>query len=162
MYMRRPTGSPPGQNRLASLSSTMTTRGADAASRSSKKRPRMSLAPMAWKQPGVSARYERTSRSRSPSPSDRASRGMCGTLRTRSGRGVEGVRHRQRNAPPVFCFVLDVAPSDLREPVELRAAVVLRVAPGGLEPPFAVEAVERGEQRAGLHLERAFGDLLDA
>ena len=61
--MRRPTGSCPGQNRRASRSSTMTTRGwlvpnadcgapGSATSRSPKKRPETSRTPIASKNPG--------------------------------------------------------------------------------------------------------------
>ena len=49
MWMRLPTGSSPGQNCCAKCSSTITTLGAVALSRSSKSRPRRSGIPMASK-----------------------------------------------------------------------------------------------------------------
>src|SRR3977135_2452776 len=55
-----------------------------------------------------------------------------------------------------------MATAGSREAVVLGAAIVLGVAPFRLQPPFVVQAVERGKQRAGLHLERAARDLLDA
>ena len=57
---------------------------------------------------------------------------------------------------------LELFPAGARERVELRAARVLRLAPLGVEPARALQPLERGEERAGIDLEHAARDLLDA
>ncbi len=49
-----------------------------------------------------------------------------------------------------------------REPVELCAARVLGLPPLGVEPAGALQALQRGEQGAGVHFEDSTGNLLNA
>src|SRR5207245_6434812 len=71
-------------------------------------------------------------------------------------------RERGHPARPVGGLELELLLSGARERIELRPARVLGPAPLGVEPPGALQALERGEERAGVHLEDAARDLLDA
>src|SRR5690606_12143191 len=65
-------------------------------------------------------------------------------------------------ARPVRGLGLELRPPGARESIVLGAAGVLGAAPLGVEPSRALEAMDRGEQRARVALEDAARDLLDA
>src|SRR6267142_2295103 len=75
--------------------------------------------------------------------------------------GLERVADGQGDAVPLLRFFLQLPLPLLRELVELRAAVVFGGSPCGREPARLFEPVQGGEQRPGLHLECAPGDVLD-
>src|SRR6185503_19266346 len=56
---------------------------------------------------------------------------------------------------------LELAAARARQRVVLRAPGVRRIAPFGVEPAGTLEALQRGEEGAGIHLEHAARDLLD-
>src|SRR5215208_7483774 len=79
----------------------------------------------------------------------------------RRSRGLQRERDRECHAPPLGGLGVELPPAGLRERVVLRAAVVLRLAPPGGEPPRLLHPVEGGEEGAGLHDVGPAGDLLD-
>src|SRR2546423_7960711 len=76
--------------------------------------------------------------------------------------GAEGAADGERDALPIFRFGLELAPARFRQAVEFRAPIVLRFAPLGFEPAGFLRPMERGEERARFHVERALGYLVDA
>ena len=76
--------------------------------------------------------------------------------------GFQDSCDRRRPTRPVRGLGVELSPSRAREAVVLRASRVGRLTPLGVEPSSALETVQRGEQRAGVDLEHAARDLLDA
>jgi hypothetical protein len=79
-----------------------------------------------------------------------------------SGSGGDGGGDGPGDELPARRFRVEVAAARLGELVELRPAVVFRLAPLGLQPALLFEAVERGKERTGLDVEGAAGDLRDS
>ena len=61
---------------------------------------------------------------------------------------------------PVCGFHLELLSARTGQAVDLGAASILSLFPLGVEPSGALEPLQRGEQRAGVHLEDAARDLL--
>src|SRR4029078_12516606 len=74
---------------------------------------------------------------------------------------LEQPGHRGRAPRPIFGLDLELFPTGARELVELRASRILRLTPLAVEPARPLEALQRGEQRSGIHLEDAARYLLD-
>src|SRR5215218_6569246 len=74
---------------------------------------------------------------------------------------LQRVGDRDGDALPLAGLGVELAASGGGEAIVLGATIVLRGAPGGAEPAGFFHAVERWEERAWLHLERAAGDLFD-
>src|SRR5947209_4798958 len=70
-------------------------------------------------------------------------------------------RHAPTPTSPAGRLDVEPFPSGARQRIELAATAVLRVAPFGVEHAGALEALQRDEQRSGVHLEHAARDLLD-
>src|ERR1044071_3042840 len=126
------------------------------------------LSPAAILASTSSSRYASSSSARSRSTRSRWSRlrrrlsrrGMSGIAKTLSG--LEGVRDGHRNPPPVLGLGVELAPPGPREPVVLGAAVVLRLAPGRLQPAGLLHPVQGREEGAGFDLKGPLRDLFDA
>src|SRR5664279_2210545 len=80
----------------------------------------------------------------------------------RSSGGSQRRGDRDRYAAPVFRLFAQLPLAGLGEPVIFGSPVVLRLPPSRREPAGLLHAVERREERAGLHVEGAFGDLPNA
>src|SRR5258708_28342090 len=78
--------------------------------------------------------------------------------RARSQRG----RHRGRETVPAVGFLAVPLPPRRREAVVLRAPVVLRRAPFGIEESLMLQAIEGRVKRALFDQERTLRDLFDA
>src|SRR5258705_9912378 len=72
--------------------------------------------------------------------------------------GLQGGRHRGRQPVPTVHFLAEAPLSGGGERVELRAAVVVRRAPLGVEEPLVFEPVERRIEGSLFDQERAAGD----
>src|SRR5919205_36702 len=115
-----------------------------------------------------SSRYASSSSARSRSTRSRSSRlrrrlssrGTSGIVNNLSG--LEGARDGHRNPPPVLGLGVELAPPGLGEPVVLGAAVVLRLAPGRLQPARLLHPVQGREEGAGLDDECPLRELFDA
>src|SRR5262249_49499239 len=68
-------------------------------------------------------------------------------------------RDRGREALPLRALFVHGLPAGAGERIELRAPVVLAVAPLGLDPPLLLELVERGIERALADGEEVVGHL---
>src|SRR3954463_2134073 len=80
----------------------------------------------------------------------------------RSGPGFQQARNRGRTPMPVRRFSVELFPAGACEGIELRAAGVWRLPPFRIEPAGALETLQGGEERSGIHFEHAARDLLDA
>src|SRR5262245_44341858 len=78
------------------------------------------------------------------------------------GRGVKDRGDGARQLVPVRRLFSQPFPSGRRERVVLRLAVVLAVAPLGVDEPLLLETIEGGVERALRDVERAAGNLRDA
>ena len=74
----------------------------------------------------------------------------------------ERTRNGRRDGFPLPRFGPQLPPARRGEAIILGAPVSFGLAPGRGEPPSFLHAVQRGKQRAGLHLKGAVGDLRDA
>jgi hypothetical protein len=74
----------------------------------------------------------------------------------------QGLRDGPGDAAPALRFDFQLLLPGLRQPIIFRAAVVLRFSPKGGNPPFFFHSVEGGEERTGLDIKGAPGDLLDS
>jgi len=70
--------------------------------------------------------------------------------------------NRVREPAPLLEFRLQPRASSRRQRIELRAAIVLRILPLGLNPALVLQTMQSGVQRALLNLQHAFGDLHNA
>src|SRR5215813_9591492 len=64
-------------------------------------------------------------------------------------------------ALPIRSFKLELLPACARERVKPGAARILGLAPLGIEPSCTLQTLQRGQERAGVDLKHAAGDLLD-
>src|SRR5215212_9403857 len=72
------------------------------------------------------------------------SRGRSGIVTTLGG--LERARDGHGNPPPVLRLGVELAPPGLGEPVVLGPTVVLRLAPGGLQPAGLLHPVQGREE----------------
>src|SRR2546430_17527272 len=63
---------------------------------------------------------------------------------------------------PVGLFSLQIFAPRRRQRIKLRPAIVVRLAPLGLDPSALLEAMEGGIQRSLIHLEHFLRHLVDA
>src|SRR5437868_4113661 len=68
---------------------------------------------------------------------------------------------RGRKPPPARRLVRELSFTGAREMVELRLAIVLRCPPLGGDPASILEAMQRGVERALVHLQDIARDLLN-
>src|SRR4051812_32035421 len=120
------------------------------------------------------ARYRSSSvasAARSSSSSSRSTRDLRSRLRqklaTRDRSGMASVRledepDRRHDPGPVFPLRGQLLQAGAGDPVVLRAPSLRRLAPLSLDEALLLEPVQRREEGAGLHHERAARDLLDA
>jgi hypothetical protein len=78
-----------------------------------------------------------------------------------SARGQNALNGRAERVPLVL-LVGELPPSERGQSVELRAAVVVRSAPFGTDPPLVLEAVQGWVKGSLVDLEDVVRDLLDA
>src|SRR5215470_16581037 len=64
-------------------------------------------------------------------------------------------------ALPLRSLKMKLLPAGARERVKPGAARILGLAPLGIQPSCALQALQRGQERAGIDLKHAAGDLLD-
>src|SRR5689334_12953117 len=65
-------------------------------------------------------------------------------------------------SPPTVGLGTHGSPARCREVIVLSAAVVLGGAPVAVDPAALLEALQRGIERALVHVEHSAGELLDA
>src|SRR5580704_5141247 len=70
--------------------------------------------------------------------------------------------NRARQSVPIRQFLFEPPFAGTSQRVELCLTPGLGLSPVGLHPPLLFEPIERGIQRALLHLQRLFRDVLDA
>src|ERR1041385_5267002 len=79
----------------------------------------------------------------------------------RSG-ALHHARDRGRDAMPIRGFLFERAPTQRAEPVELRAPVVLRRAPGRAQPAADLETMQRRIERPFLDAQHVVGRTLNS
>src|SRR5689334_14106734 len=79
-----------------------------------------------------------------------------------SALGVEEAGDGGRAPAPIGCLELELLSSGAGELVELGSPRLLGLPPFGVDEALSLEALQRDEQRPGVHLEHAARDLFDA
>ncbi len=75
---------------------------------------------------------------------------------------LQRIGHRQSDGLPLLGFHIQLSLSRLGKPVELRAAIVFRIAPERAQPARFLHAVKGRKQRTGLDQESSSRDLFNA